>query len=497
MIPIFEGKELFAYHHRGSSGYLLITFSGAGHVDYAGHWFLMKDVVQRNDINCIGITSNTRNFFLTDEMSEIERVTRSIRKSFKTIILLGPSMGAYAAIKYSRTLGATHVLSFSPQYSMDADELELAEDQKVYLRSGMIAHRIVRKDIYRTMAPRPDEVSGRIVIVYDTAEIIDTFAARMFERKLPNVVVQGYRNIGHFALDMYDSDVLFLELMALIKADDTEGVLRFLGSRLRENPKYLMNVLEEAARRKPLMCARALACGNPRIVAHRKDILDSYIENILIINMYKRRNFAQCYATLKRRHLDGLADAPSVDDWSGPDGAPRYDHSLLFSELATFLAFDITKRELVFVPTISHKPYLRPVLVSLSDDAMSFFYEDGNATQLLPVDLQAGTKCVAVPKGDIIAVEVRSEGSEPRNLRACPNGDVQIVQSDVGQHESFTLVAMPKAFARSGLGGGDWFDRTLMRHVASDPIALTMPRRSALARLFRRESPRDRRLLDT
>lgn len=496
MSAIFEGEELFAYVNRGTSPYLLITFSSAGHTDYASRWYLMNEAVQRNDINCIGITSNKRNFFLSPEIHEIAKLTERFRSAFSTIIMLGPSMGGYAAIKYSRLFGATHVLAFSPQYSMDPEELELSEDQKIYLRSGMIAHRIVRTEAHKTMAPRPDEVQGNVLIVYDTTEIVDTYAARMFERKFPEVRVNGFRSIGHFALDMYENDVSFLHLMNLIRLKDHDAVLQFLIKKLRENGKYLMNVINDAARRKPIMCARALESRNPRIVSNRAQIRATYIENIILINLYKRRKYAEAYNILQKRHFDELKDAGSVEKWSDEGGQPRYGQYLLFSELASFLAFDIVKNRPVFASSISAAPYLRPAIVEYDGEYLRITYSDSSQTHGFPLGDHPGVRCRAVAYGDVHSIELGSpEGV--RRLRAYPDGKVELVSSDVGQHESFTLVAIPASFARAGLGGGSWFDQTLMRHVDnSGSLRLEMPRRSALSRLLRRVGPSDRRLQD-
>lgn len=491
MSIVFKGEELFAHQHRGSSSYLLITFSSAGHIDQASQWFLMRDVVQRNDITCIGITSSSKNFFISPEIFEIEKQTRQLRSRYSEVVILGVSMGAYAAIKYSKLFGATRVISFSPQYSLDADELELDEEQRVHLRGGMLLHRIVRREEHKTMAPKPHDIQGSIVIIYDTKEIIDEFAAAMFAKALPSIRTIGLRHIGHIAVDMYEQDVSFLRLLRLVREDDGNELEKFLVEKLKRNVRYIVSVLNEAARRKPHMALRALNSQNPIVRQHIKELRASFIENVLMCVLYRRRDYALAYQLLQSRHLDELPDGGNVQDWSDAHGVPRYTGFLLFSELATFLAYDLTKHEMVFVNSITGSPYLRPVIGEISDGEIRFSYSDGDQICRLSVGGASDSVFRPLPCDDSFAIGVGTEHGVQRVLRAHPSGKCEIVTSDIGSHEKFTLIGAPPGFIKAGLRSGDWFQNTLLRHAVGDALTLEMPKRSPIARLFRRAGASD------
>jgi hypothetical protein len=491
MTLIFEGEEIYCHYHKGNSAYLLITFTTAGDTQDASRRYLMQDIAQRNGITCLGFTSSVRGFFLSPEMAAIEKKIRNIIALYKTVIIIGSSMGGYAAIKYSKMLGATHVLAFNPNYSVDPIELELDDEKKIYLRSGLIAHKIVRRESFKTMAPRAEDVQGKITVVYDPKEIIDEFSALMYAKKHPSFDLIGLRHIGHIAIDTYQSDVAMLKLINIIMENDQTRLLRFLTDSLRSNVKYILSVLHETARRKPRMALRAMNSQNAAIRAYIKDIEASYIANILLCRLYARKNYSLAYDVFRQRHLDRYSEKITVDDWSGPDGTPRYDTYLLFSELSTFLAYDIVAESLVFVHSTVDVPYQRPVIVRRNGNFLTFSFAKGQEVIGITLHGTGNATYSEVTLGDTSAIAVDFEGGARKCVRAYPDGKLDIVNYEIGSHEMFTLFPVPPKFMESGFTTGNWFEQAVMRNAIATPRGADLPRRSAIARLFRRPNASD------
>ncbi|MEJ0047638.1 MAG: hypothetical protein WDN04_17090 [Rhodospirillales bacterium] len=98
---------------------------------------------------------------------------------FPRRILYGHSQGGYAAIKFSRALGATTVLAFSPQYSIDR---RLIADERV--------NKYYTGQRHAGMWPEPRDTAGSIFLFYDPYDAADTAHANRIGEALPVLPVK-------------------------------------------------------------------------------------------------------------------------------------------------------------------------------------------------------------------------------------------------------------------------------------------------------------------
>ncbi|MBE7211470.1 MAG: hypothetical protein INR65_10675, partial [Gluconacetobacter diazotrophicus] len=145
MPTVFDGKVLLAHHNPGDTPYLLVTFIGLYREDVADSVYLMKELVERAGLACVGITTRVRNFYLHEEMDAIAGLVRDIRQPGQKIIVVGQSSAGFAAAKFATLLQADYVLAFSPIFSAHAADLGLdegTERESGFLKAAVRIHRI-------------------------------------------------------------------------------------------------------------------------------------------------------------------------------------------------------------------------------------------------------------------------------------------------------------------------------------------------------------------
>jgi len=153
-LKIHENDHLEAYYRPGSSPFTLITFA---HLSFEsqGKYFWAMQMAERLDLDCIGIVAKQNNWYPSAAMLELLPNIQSIIA--RPVILYGHSMGAHAAIKYSRLLGATGTIASAPMTTIDPADVP---DDKRF-------HKFFSHELMANMAIRPEDVSGKVVVCYD------------------------------------------------------------------------------------------------------------------------------------------------------------------------------------------------------------------------------------------------------------------------------------------------------------------------------------------
>jgi tetratricopeptide (TPR) repeat protein len=109
---------------------------------------------------------------------EIEEALAAIRKSVsgaERVLAYGSSMGGYAAVRFADAIGATHVLSLSPQYSIDPKRV--AADRRWWWDQKRIAFMAAHNG--------PITCSADIVVAYDPTIRLDDLHGQMIGRDVP------------------------------------------------------------------------------------------------------------------------------------------------------------------------------------------------------------------------------------------------------------------------------------------------------------------------
>jgi S-formylglutathione hydrolase FrmB len=63
--------------------------------------------------------TRTNDWFQYRDFDLVTKAVRALTRSAEHVLSYGSSMGGYGAIRFADAVGATQVLAFSPQYSID------------------------------------------------------------------------------------------------------------------------------------------------------------------------------------------------------------------------------------------------------------------------------------------------------------------------------------------------------------------------------------------
>ncbi|MGK9173856.1 hypothetical protein KXR87_11585 [Yokenella regensburgei] len=119
---LYEDDENLVLFQKGTSDFLLITFNHMGKPGRRAFWG--QDVAEKLGITCIGVVPKHPHWYPYNDVQKFLSNILKISENYKKVILYGFSMGAYASLKFSSALGATTVLSFSPQIYIDPDLIQ-------------------------------------------------------------------------------------------------------------------------------------------------------------------------------------------------------------------------------------------------------------------------------------------------------------------------------------------------------------------------------------
>ena len=217
---IHSARNTEFFFHEGRSNYLLVTFNEIALLaDGKSYWG--KPMIERENITAIGVVSRKPDWFMPgDDIREFLTRHGDILRGFKgDIVLVGHSMGAFGAIKFSKAFGATTVIASCPIYSLNPAMRGRTDrpDPPFYVEA-----------LHKDMHPRREELGGRIYILRDPWHNW----RRSFEK---------YRDIGYDGLSFVDlpftdhetikifaRDERFPRLIALARSGDEAPLKAFV-----------------------------------------------------------------------------------------------------------------------------------------------------------------------------------------------------------------------------------------------------------------------------
>ncbi|MCH4021824.1 MAG: hypothetical protein LKH33_07610 [Acetobacter sp.] len=286
MSIVYEGKELVIHHNVGDTDYLLITFTGVSDYKTAISTFFAQKIVEKYNINCLGITSKVNFWYISEEKNKILEEMKKISYKFKNIIMIGISMGGYAALAWSKELKATSILSMSPKYSLDPDECDIH-------RHYVIHH---FREQMKGMSIKQNMVSGRIFLAYDPYFEHDAYHAYLIKTELQKSKLFFSKTFysGHVvSLSLAGSKEFFSIIEALAFGKDSD-VIKILSETRRNNLFNIKERLKLYIEKKPKLVFKSLfSQGVLQNEKNKKIFLDFSFMMKLSYHLSKHKFFSE------------------------------------------------------------------------------------------------------------------------------------------------------------------------------------------------------------
>lgn len=255
---IYDGEHIQVLYDARGGETVLVTFNEME--SYAnGKTYWAESVARQAGLSCIGVMSKKKNWFPISDMLYAARIVTPIALSFKHRVTYGFSQGGYAAVRYSKALSATHVLSFSPQYSIDP------------LAVGDFDTRFAehyRPELHADMAVNATNVSGVVLLVVDPRDKKDLRNALLIEEAIGRSCLVPCYNIGHGTVRTVASHAGFIALLRCSLHEDQAAVAGLLRRLKKDTYAYQFALGQAAIKFKHFKLASSLFRRAQKISAH-------------------------------------------------------------------------------------------------------------------------------------------------------------------------------------------------------------------------------------
>lgn len=362
--------QLEVLAQEGRSDYLLVTFATKNEVAN-GRNFWADSVVASGGLNAIGFMPKGPNWFPAEAMREAIEAAAPMLRRFRTIVAYGQSMGAYAVLKYSAALGATHVLSFSPQYSIDPADVGAAD--KRFLSSFV-------PRLHGGMAIGPADVAGEAYVFYDPCYAEDRFNVVRILAAAPAARPIGVPMTAHFPIQLFRGTDKVLRLIESCIAGD-EAMIRAMLQAARRNSQIRIATVCERYAERDIWKARRMY--ERRSVAFRRSEISGFHLRLADIALGQGDLEAAECALIYALHLDPgnselllrmsllqmrRGDMPGAVEWARRTVAARPNRPALHNHLIGLLvkAGDLPGAEAAVLKALEVSPGSTALLCRLS-----------------------------------------------------------------------------------------------------------------------------------
>lgn len=233
---IHDSEHVLVIAQKLESDVLFVTFNEMGFRPDGDH-FWGDSFMAALGYDSVGVVSKHTNFYPPDDAAIYIAKIREIAGG-RPVFTYGFSHGGYGALKYSRALGATAAITFSPQWSMEPDDLRDFDFR------GVGYHNPTLRNGERIKA---EDICPRCYVVVDPAEPTDSFHARHIA-ELPGVIFAVAPFTSHDSIRLVTESRLSRQLLTDVVENPAFGA-RELRALVRSGRTRSRTYWEERSRR--------------------------------------------------------------------------------------------------------------------------------------------------------------------------------------------------------------------------------------------------------
>lgn len=389
---LHDGEDFVLHHHPGNADYLLVTFVATHKEHSAASDYLFRSFAEAYDVPSLGIACRTRNFYLSDEIERVIEAATPILRQFKTVVVIGNSIGGYGALKFSRRLNATHVIAMAPPFSLHPDEPAFDDPaERSRLQNSLIfSNQVTSFEQFRGMAIRSQDVSGRVFILYNPLNPVDAHQMTHL-RKVIAFEEAPLHQAHHDVLPSVEQPDTIAKIIDLVRTAEAGTLCREFRAIARTVPGCVAPMLENAMVRHPLLVHRVLRgrqiSGTPILRNLDAGRVSSQLAYHLAAAGYDAAAFDRIEALLRERlgRPVGIVADQAVGETGALQPGRRY---LLMSFFGTFLSVTRAGTRLALCWDPFTTEGMEPVFASLLPDGLVLqtVSRDGGASEPLVVN---------------------------------------------------------------------------------------------------------------
>ncbi len=237
---IYDDAEIRVVWQPGSSDFVLITFGDLINLAQDEQFFAQVPA-QKTGMAAIGIMAKRGHWYPRANMQAASLVIAEFTRRYSRRVIYGGSMGGYAAVKFSKLLGATCVLALCPQWSIDLQECD-GEDPgwQRYFQPSM-----------RGMGVRREDVVGEIFLFFDPHNKQDYFHSHKIAAVTPSAQLVHVPWVGHHVTLVFAGTQNLLQLIDACLASDLQKARRLSYQIRRGHRVRKAELLRQAVQKHP------------------------------------------------------------------------------------------------------------------------------------------------------------------------------------------------------------------------------------------------------
>lgn len=200
---IFEDDHIKVFHQPGSSFYRTISFAPLN-FDFRSNDFWGRSLGLKLDLDIVGFVAKGKNWYPSSSIDRAAQMLRERLSSKQVTLTYGTSMGGYAAIKHSRTLGASSAIALSPQFSIDPEDVQLFDTRFTQHFNPML---------HKGMRISKEDVACSPYIFFDPLYKQDQLNVEHITKSLSNSISMPQKNTHHATIELFSSSEAAQDLL--------------------------------------------------------------------------------------------------------------------------------------------------------------------------------------------------------------------------------------------------------------------------------------------
>lgn len=353
---IFEGEELILHHNKGKTNYIIISFMGTGHKEEANTQYFLKSIVEKKNISCLGMTTKVYQYYIHPEIEVILSLCNEITKDYQKVIVIGLSMGGYAALKYSKRLKADVVFAMAPRCTLDQEVCPLATFPKSVAMT-------MSPDQVKQSTIRQDDLGGKIYLVYDPLGlpfVYDKENAGFIYNLIPGIIKIPTFFSGHIVITHLQGTNVFLSIIECLAYKTDQDVIKTV-TYIRRH--HINNILRKFTliNKYPLLTYKILASKTLTKIRNNNIIYEDYTLRLKLCYLLNTKGYQQeSSECLKASFLYNLQNI-RYDPNQPIIGLTPYP--FLINYHGCYIGYDLINKTLEAITNILQKPFCLPLQI--------------------------------------------------------------------------------------------------------------------------------------
>jgi hypothetical protein len=243
---LFEDDNILAILLEGAREDAIIISFASMSVRPSGLNFWGDQLFVNLGYTAIGFVAKASNWYPGDSMLAAADKANSVVSRYKHVLLYGASMGGYGALKFGEAFNATHALVFSPQLSINPNELAFEERFKQYYVESY----------HKNMVVCSKDLAPIVFTFFDPFHKIDSNHVDLLLQIKPDANVIYCRRTGHLGIRLFASTERMRSLLQWCLSNDVEPARTAAFNLSRESKMRPQEIAAALAWKKPELAER-------------------------------------------------------------------------------------------------------------------------------------------------------------------------------------------------------------------------------------------------